>query len=676
MKTEAMDRRFNQHLPNEGRASISLQRKLAETKRVGQNTNQIPDLTDFMNDMFFGMINGGDHKKDYNLAGGGGGRVLGDRDEDDFDSSTRSVSSRQTQEWLEEAKRKVASSPSRGCDSPSRLVASPRFAISQGRFSTSSLDKRDPLSRSARRHRALEGFSGEILSKTAMHTRNKSETILNPPQPDGSPASEVQKWVSNNLKIPNNPDPTVSPDPTPPSPTSNLGGPPLPPRQSMHRRSRFQTEPKAPLSHPIPTPTNPPAISLSKRSFKTSSTTSNNNNAPTTILDTQLLSPPKHLVESAHRRSISSSTCSVPEAVVLSPPRNLVESAHRRSISSPTCRTDRILQKDNMDDGQLKDGGLKGQDLNGFLKEQRVKIGKLLSGEINGKAKIVLSGPSNSTSSMVAATCYAWLLENKMRADKKEGTGNENNLEFVVPVMNIRRGKMWKQRQAAWLFHHVGLDATSLLFANEVDLETLMMDMQLSMLVVGEDILKTNGEVGSACTVLTDNYCEDAYDLLQTPILKKLLLAGILLDTQNLSTSPKLSMSRDAEAVQLLSVASAPNYRNTLYDQLLQDQRDNNFFEALCRTYGKPPSEINWDNGAPTERRISEKIPSNELIAPSNDKKQNDTNDARTKRVSPISGKPTPSPMQTPMKAPAKANDASRGKNKNFFAKLFGFGSK
>ncbi|KAK4438536.1 hypothetical protein Salat_0188000 [Sesamum alatum] len=249
---------------------------------------------------------------------------------------------------------------------------------------------------------------------------------------------------------------------------------------------------------------------------------------------------------------------------------------------------------------------------------------------------------------MVAATCYAWLLENRMiRGNKKDGARNDNNFEFVVPVMNMRRGKMWKQQQAAWLFHHAGLDATSLLFSNEVDLETLMMEKQLSLLVVGEDILKTNGEVGSSCTVLTDNYCEDAYDLLQNPILKKLMLAGILLDTQNLSTSPKLSMTRDAEAVQLLSVGSTPNYRNTLYDQLMQDQRDDKFVDVLLRTYGKPPSERAYD------------------------KKQKDTNDVRTKKVSPVPGKPTPPPV------PAKSNvDTSRGKKQNFFAKLFGFGSK
>ncbi|KAK4438535.1 hypothetical protein Salat_0187900 [Sesamum alatum] len=375
-KTEVMDRRFNRHMPSDGREPAGLQRKLAETRRVGQTTNQTPDLTDFMNDMFFGTVNGG------------GRRLLCDRDEDDFDSSTRSVSSRLTQEWLEEAKRMVASSPSRGGESPSRLVGSPRFGMSQGRFSTSSLDKRDPLSRSARRHRAMEGLSGEILSKTAIHTRNRSEANLDPPQADGSPASELHKWVSNG------PDATISLDPTPPSPTSHLSGPPLPPRQSMHRKSRFQNEPNPPSPHSIPTPTNPPAI---KRIFKTTSTSPNNNNTPTAALSTNLLSPPKNLVGSAHQRSRSLSTCMLPEAEVLSPPRNLVESVHRRSISSSTCRTDRILQTDNnTDDGQLKDVDLKGEELNSFLKEQRAKIEKLLSGEINGKAKIVLSGPSNS----------------------------------------------------------------------------------------------------------------------------------------------------------------------------------------------------------------------------------------------------------------------------------------
>ena len=146
----------------------------------------------------------------------------------------------------------MASSPSR-CDSPSRLVGSPRFAVAQpGRPSmSSSLERKDPLSRSARRylitsplhltfthlikfndcflsnnmneyvstlnrHRPMEGFSGEVLSKLTKHNRNKSETLETPDSPtDISPSEAVHKWFSNILK-PTNHAPISS---GPPSPT-------------------------------------------------------------------------------------------------------------------------------------------------------------------------------------------------------------------------------------------------------------------------------------------------------------------------------------------------------------------------------------------------------------------------------------------------------------------------
>nr|POE98415.1 hypothetical protein CFP56_53162 [Quercus suber] len=80
-------------------------------------TERVPDLTDFMYDMFFGTVNMESSKKVYNLTGGGG------MEEDkDFESSTRSNSSKQTQEWLEEAKRMVASSPSRSETYPPDLL--------------------------------------------------------------------------------------------------------------------------------------------------------------------------------------------------------------------------------------------------------------------------------------------------------------------------------------------------------------------------------------------------------------------------------------------------------------------------------------------------------------------------------------------------------------------------
>ena len=69
---------------------------------------------------------------------------------------------------------------------------------------------------------------------------------------------------------------------------------------------------------------------------------------------------------------------------------------------------------------------------------------------------------NTGTSSMVAAICYTWLLENRMSKNKGEDDGEGF---VVVPVMNLSRERMWKHKQAAWLFHHVGVDATSLLFS-------------------------------------------------------------------------------------------------------------------------------------------------------------------------------------------------------------------
>ncbi|XVF11670.1 hypothetical protein REPUB_Repub08aG0047200 [Reevesia pubescens] len=634
-----MDRRLSRE--------SSLQKKALENRRRAEQ--DVPDLTDFMNDMFFGTLNN-DKKPYYNLTGNG---KLTDDDED-FDSSTRSNSSKLTEEWLEEARRMVASSPSR-CDSPSRPVGSPRFAAAQpGRISlSSSPELRDPLSRSARRHRPVEGFSGEILSKSAKHSRNNSETLNTLDSPtDISPAEAVHKWFSNIHKPTNH----TAPSSGPPSPTYHqTPDPTLLTRQSPFRKSRFQVDPASPHAQGIPVP--------SRRSFKTQ--------AP--LQDTQILSPPKNIIESAQRRSISSSTCSFPENKPLSPPRNLVESAQRRSISKSTCSLERIAPRSNANGWSKEEDGTREVSLNEFLKEQRRKIDMILNGELESKAKIVLSGPSNSTSSMVAAICYAWLLDNRARTSK--GEGDEDGC-IVVPVMNVRRERMWKQRQAAWLFHHVGLDSTSLLFANEVDLESLMMAGQLNILVVGQDVLLTNVEVGSQCTILTDNYCEDAYDLLQTPVLKKLLLAGIVLDTQNLNAYAKLSLARDAEAVQLLLVGSTPNYRNALFDQLMEDQRDKSFFEALRHNYGKPPTDGGYQNGGHLEHTIPERkstsISRHEGSIQNSDKNTNDARNAKINKAPPKSAKPNP----LLVKATSSASEASRGKNKFFLAKWFGFGSK
>ncbi|KAF6157505.1 hypothetical protein GIB67_004443, partial [Kingdonia uniflora] len=622
-----MDRRSKREsYTKDNKLSISQQKQMVESRKpLPKQPDPVPDLTELMDEWFFG----GAVEKSIKPSVIARGPVFPTDYEEEITSpsnnNNNNNNSRLTQEWLQEAKRMVASSPSR-CESPSRLIGSPRFVAANAK----DFDRRDPLSRSARRHRSVKSFSDEILSKSAKHTRNKSETFPQPQIIDSSPASTVHQWFSNLLKPS---DPAVQDDPTFQT---------KPPRLPTLRTSRFRDDPAA--AKPIP----------SRRTFK--------NTTPANVKPTD--TNHNHLV-------LSSLTCTPFEPHLLSPPKNLVESAHRRSISSSTCSLDKIkvvptTGRLDFNARVFSDGGV-----NEFLKEQRTKIGRISKGEIDAKAKIVLSGASNSTSSMVAAICYAWLLETKNKAEN-----GEDGEVVVLPVMNMKRGKMWKQRQASWLFYHVGIDANALIFSDEVDLESLMMAKQLSILVVGQDVLQTNGEVGSQCTILTDNYCEDAYDLLQTPVLRKLLLSGILLDTQCLESSTKFSMQRDAEAVQLLLVGSAPNYRSVLYDQLMQDQQDGSFLEALDQNYGKPITDSKEGNRAPKDpgvltrnsTSISNQGTTTQTHA-SNKNHMSDTKGVKTNIILPKSAnnkqKPVPIPVPAPVPTAAPVGDPSKGgKNK------------
>lgn len=110
-----------------------------------------------------------------------------------------------------------------------------------------------------------------------------------------------------------------------------------------------------------------------------------------------VLSPPRNLVEKQQEQQRQQQ-----QKLVLSPPRNPVESAHRRSISSPTCSLDKIAPKlkasTNVGEEfkEEEEYSVDDASLNGFLKQQRIKVKKLLNGELNAKAQIVLSGPSKS----------------------------------------------------------------------------------------------------------------------------------------------------------------------------------------------------------------------------------------------------------------------------------------
>ncbi|BAF07063.2 Os01g0909300 [Oryza sativa Japonica Group] len=488
-----------------------------------------PDLADFMNDWFFGTVG-------TRRSGGGAYDLTGDQSSGKRPSAPAEKkqqqqqgrsggggggsASKQTQEWLEEARRMVgAGSPGRkGVGSPSRQV--PRFAAAAaaGTEPSPSLDRRDPMSRSARRHRQPGGIGDEILQRASISS--------SPPRAD----------------------PFAS---APASPAHSL--PPNPP--SSRRKSRFHY------------PSAPDAFSSS----------------------------------SAYRRAASSASTS---------PTSAAKPHHRRHASASSSSSPAAV--DVFDDGVAR--------LNSFLRRQRAAVAELGSGgrPSSRSTKIVLSDASKSVSSIAAAICYAWMLASKEDA------------EAAVPVVNMRRGRMERCRQAAWLLHHVGVDASALLFADEVDMEGLMMDKRVSLVVVGQDVLKPNDKMGSVCTILTNNYCEDAYSLLQSLDIKKLLLAGILLDTKNLSN---MCSNRDSEAVQLLLF-------------VLLDHNDHSFVEYLKNNYREPSTK--GEGNSPLDQKHSVSASGS-----SQDAKKPNSNNQR-----PVHGNGGKTSDETP-----------RGKNKYFLAK-------
>ncbi|XP_020585887.1 uncharacterized protein LOC110028395 [Phalaenopsis equestris] len=493
--------------------------------KKGEAEEALPGLTDLMNDWLFGH-------QPYNMKGGEAAIKIQPKKEIGRGERPPPLStSRLTQDWLEEAKRMVAAGTASRHTSPVRSAGSRRFvAASQAKELSPPLDKRDALSRSARRTRATEGLSEEILQRSsARHNRNRSDYNFAADY-SSPPASQQASHRYDQLD--------VAPFP--------IGS--LPPKLPPVSRSRFleRTQDATP-----------------RRSFRTPSPSSRSlSSLPPDNLSPQTpppLSPPRNLFKPSLRRTISTSTCSID-----------MESTPRRSFSSGRRPSVELQREEDI------------KKINEFLRRQRATIAMASDGEVSVKAKIVLSSYTPDASSMVAAICYSWLLENMRERDKTRIKD-----EVVVPVINMRRARMWEHKQAAWLFHHIGIDASALIFSDELDLEGLLMGKQLNLLIVGQDVLQTNGEVGSLCTVLTDNYCEDAYDLLRSPNIKKLLLAGILLDTKNLSFAAKSSTNRDAEAVQLLLVGSSPDYKDFLFEQVTKERGEESFLEALRQNYGK-----------------------------------------------------------------------------------------
>uniref|UniRef100_A0A7I4A6L1 Uncharacterized protein n=1 Tax=Physcomitrium patens TaxID=3218 RepID=A0A7I4A6L1_PHYPA len=215
------------------------------------------------------------------------------------------------------------------------------------------------------------------------------------------------------------------------------------------------------------------------------------------------------------------------------------------------------------------------QHFNRFLRRQKRRLLDWLKKGNTDRFNVVRSGADIEVSSMVSAMCYAWFLENTV--PKVTGA-----TWHAVPVIDIPRHQMHKHKDAAWLFDACGIDAAALLFADEIEMASLIEAERVKISVVEQDVLVTRNEVGSVCTLLSEKLLVEAQCLLEPRYMKTLLLAGILLDTENLD----FASMRDTEMTTMLLVGSSSLGRNGFYDQLRRVEDDNQVSEFITRFYG------------------------------------------------------------------------------------------
>ncbi|KAH9325608.1 hypothetical protein KI387_005786, partial [Taxus chinensis] len=404
----------------------SRRKRVGESRRTirGDAEQPLPDLSAFINDRFFF----GDTVNYPQLHDEEAEAAAAEEEEDDEDEKEEEEEevietpkinksiyhdsnnrSRRTQEWLEQARLIVSSSPAR------RSVETRPSSLS----SSSPILKHERLSRSARLH------SNEILEHAhtpSVHLLSKNNTL------------------SNSARI-------DSDHPSLPTPTSRFNSDNTNTNAEKEKNKKVEAASVQQWlvnimkkgSHADEVAITSENVDTARHARPPRQPRNNNNEAANTLKD---------VLRSRMRKDNNEvSVEGGKRAGVLSPPRR---SVHSRSSSSPFPSANSATPRSNS--GGRKSEAEDVSYLNNFLKKQRSRVTERATS--SGRAKLILSAPVSSTSSMVAAICYALLLA-------------ETGEEEAVAVINIKRTQMRGHRQAAFLFHHLGIDARSLLFADE-----------------------------------------------------------------------------------------------------------------------------------------------------------------------------------------------------------------
>ncbi|KAK6285036.1 hypothetical protein POUND7_003988 [Theobroma cacao] len=220
--------------------------------------------------------------------------------------------------------------------------------------------------------------------------------------------------------------------------------------------------------------------------------------------------------------------------------------------------------------------------LNMFLKSKRDEVDAGVPGRF---LHTVIGQDVSDVGSVAAAIMYAFYLNGML----------ESHQFCTVPVINMKRTELNSHAELKWLLDSCQIDQSSLIFINEIDLSYYDLFGSLKLVLLNGSKLPTKqealkesvieifncpkgervypwvekvtvGQECSPCTLIAEKFAMTSPEILAGQGFSRLLLAGILLDTGNLS-SPQCT-SKDKYMATLLINGAGRFGCNGLYQIL------------------------------------------------------------------------------------------------------------
>nr|GMD09556.1 exopolyphosphatase PRUNE1-like isoform X1 [Ipomoea batatas] len=221
-------------------------------------------------------------------------------------------------------------------------------------------------------------------------------------------------------------------------------------------------------------------------------------------------------------------------------------------------------------------------------------------------------GPQSSDIGSVASTImYAFYLNETVH----------NNQFCIAPVININRSDfMSSHAELKWLLDSCFVDHSSLIFIDEIDLSYYDLYGSLTLALVNGDKLPSKQEAlkeavveilsckkeASCCTLIAEKFVLTSPEILAQQGFSQLLLAGILMDTGNL-TNPQ-STTKDKYTATLLINGAGRFGCDGLYEILrykTKDVPELKASEVLRKDYKKWTKTVGNDENPNSSRSRS-----------------------------------------------------------------------